>query len=592
MFRKLPCYQRYAKRYSLMLVFCVCVLIMGIFYPISAMAGGRTIEKDSDNDGQTDRIVHLAPSGDVVKLEADTNGDLKMDTFQYYKRGFVERIERDTDADGLVDERDLLTNGKTTTRHSLDVHGEIVGILTFDGEQRPLEWQRDTTGDGRMDTVYQYEAGKLQLVTRDTTGDGRVNVWQRFRSEKPYEQTADFNGDGQIDQTIRFDGQGRPVESHHDLDEDGRLETIRHYKNGELCRQESFISGRTMPDIVTEFAEGQAVSEQRDTNGDGAFDVLVKMSKGKPIFKEEDTNHDGRMDRFTTYDDRGHPFCLREFETNEKELVKTTRFKEGELYSVEQIDNGRVVFTRFQNDKPVKQTIDEDGDGRPEQTITFDQNGLIKNATIDTNRDGRIDAWLHYAKGVLYSSGQDRDHDGKVDARFWYDEGKLSRSLLDENGDGYFETRVCFDAPKWTKVVDLFDKKGRTIERSYYSGEVIRKKELFDPDASCLVKVEEFNEEGKIVLSKEAESGSSFLDLTWHYDADETPMMAEKDTDGDGKTDVWYYYKNGRITKIREDRNRDGKPDLWEDYDDSGQVVVRRSEDLDFDGTADIERRF
>ncbi len=144
---------RYGRWKSTLFVFCVYLLIGSVFCPTLSTAGGRIIKEDTDNDGQTDRIVHLAPSGEVAKLEADTNGDMKMDTFQYYKRGAVERIERDTDADGRIDERDLLANGKTTTRHSLDVHGEIVGILTFDGEQRPLEWRRDTTGDGRMDTV-------------------------------------------------------------------------------------------------------------------------------------------------------------------------------------------------------------------------------------------------------------------------------------------------------------------------------------------------------------------------------------------------------------------------------------------------------
>ncbi|HHP7235462.1 MAG TPA: hypothetical protein ACFCUC_12590 [Desulfobacterales bacterium] len=557
----------------------------------SAAAGGRIIKEDSDNDGQPDRIVHLAPSGDVDQLEADTDGDLKMDTFQYYKRGMVERIERDTDADGRIDERDLLTDGKTTTRHSLGVNGEIVGTLTFDGEQRPLEWRRDTTGDGRMDTVYHYEAGKLRIVTRDTTGDGRVNIRQRFRSEKPYEQTADWNGDGQIDQAIRFDEQGRSVESRHDLDRDGRLETIRHYRNGELDRQEGFISGRSKPDVVTEFAEGHAVSEQRDTNADGAFDVLVQMSKGRPISKEEDTNHDGRMDRFTAYDDRGRPLCLREFAANPDEPVKTTRFKAGELYSVEQIVNGRQVFTRFQNDKPVKQTIDENRDGRPEQTITYDKQGRIDSAIGDTNRDGRIDSWHDYQQGALHRTEQDRNHDGKVDAQSEYDGGRRVRLEMDNDGDGHFETRTVFDTAQWTKVTEIVDKQGRLGQRMSYSGEVLRKTEVFDAATGRLSKLEEFDQAGRIVMSKEAENGAGALTLTWRYDEQENPVAAEKDSDGDGATDIWYHYENGRVKTVAEDRNKDGKPDLWETYD-AGQVVVRRSEDLDFDGTADIEKRY
>lgn len=567
------------------------MLIGGVLHPTSAIAGGRVIQEDSDNDGQTDRIVHLAPSGDIVKLEADANGDLKMDTFQYYERGVVQKIERDTDADGRIDERDLLENGKLATRHGLTRNGEIVSIFTFDEEQRLLEWRRDMTGDGRMDTVYQYEAGKPRLVTRDITGDGRVNVRQRFRNEKPYEQTADLNGDGRIDREIRFDEQGRPVESRHDLDEDGRLETIRHYKNGELFRQEGFISGRTGPDVVTEFADGQPVSEQRDTNKDGAFDVLVQLKKGRLISKEEDTNHDGRMDRFTVYDDRGRPLSVREFGVNPKEPVKTTQFKEGALFSEEQIDNGRMVSTWFKEDKPAKQTIDVDRDGRPEQTLTYDKQGNVDSASIDSNRDGRIDTWQYYRRGALHLTEQDRNHDGEVDAKSELKAGRQVRLIMDNDFDGRFETRSAFDTVEWTKVTEIVDQSDRLMQRLFYSGEVLRKKEIFDAATRRLVGLEAFNQAGKIVMSKETDHRIDALNLTWRYDAEENAVLAEKDSDGDGLTDIWYYYENGRVKRVEEDRNKDGKADLWETYD-AAEVVISRSEDLDFDGTADIERRY
>ncbi|MFO7713674.1 hypothetical protein [Desulfosarcina sp.] len=368
------------------------------------------------------------------------------------------------------------------------------------------------------------------------------------------------------------------------------METFRHYKNGELCRQECVDNGRTKPDIVTEFVEGQAVLEQRDTNGDGAFDLQVRMSKGKPISKEEDSNHDGRMDRFTAYDDRGRPLCVREFAANPNEPVKTTRFKEGELCSVEQTDNGRMVFTRFQNGKPVKQTIDENRDGRPEQTITYNQQGTVDSALSDTNRDGRIDSWQYYRRGALSRTQQDRNHDGKVDAKSEYDGGRQIRLIMDNDGDGHFETLTAFDTAEWTKVTDLVDTAGRRGQRLSYSGEVLRKKEVFDTATGRLVTFEKFDQAGKIVMSREAEDGTGAL-LTWRYDAEENAVAAEKDSDGDGLTDIWYHYENGRVKKVEEDRNKDGKPDLWETYD-AAQVVVCQSEDLDFDGTADIERRY
>lgn len=518
MSRQLPRRLPYAGWYSSILVYCVCILIAGVFNPTSTMAGGRIIKEDSDGNGRTDRIVHLAASGDVIKLEADTNGDCRMDTFQYYRCGMVGRIERDSDADGHINERDMLKNGKTVIRQALNSNGEIVSILTFDGEQRPLAWRRDTTGDGRMDTVYQYEGGKPRLVTRDTTGDGRVNVRQRFR-------------------------------------------------NGESC----------------EYSE--------DSNGDGVFDVLVRMSKDRPVTREEDTNHDGRMDRFTDYDDRGRPVTVREFAADPDEPVKITRFRDGELCRVEQTESGRSVFTDYEKNKPVKQAIDADRDGRPEQFFTYGTQGGVESAFSDTNRDGRIDTWQYYRDGVLYRAEQDRNHDGKVDARLAYDDGRNSRTLVDDDGDGHFEARTAFDTPEWSRVTERVDTADRLLQRLSYSGEVLRKKEDFTTATGRLARLEEFDRNGKILMTREAENGSAALNLTWRYDAEENAVAAERDSDGDGETDIWYFYENGCVKRIEEDRNRDGKPDLWETYD-AAQVVVCKREDLDFDGTVDIERRF
>lgn len=373
------------------------LLIGGVLNPAPAIAGNRIVREDSDNDSKTDRIVHLSPSGDLIELEADTSGDLKMDTFQYH-RGVVERIERDT------------------------------------------------------------------------------------------------SGNGQIDQAIWFDDHKRPIESRHDLNQDGRLETFRHYKNGKLC-------------------------------------------------------------------------------------------------SVSQLDNGRMILTRFQNDKPAKQTIDEDRDGQPEQTIIYNKQGNIDRAFSDTNRDGRIDVWQYYRQGTLKRAEQDRNHDGEVDVEFEYNDGQQVRLIMDNDGDGHFETHTAFDSAKWTKVTELIDKAGRVGRRLSYLGKVLRKKEVFDTKTGRLAKIEEFDQTSKIVMSKEAPNKTGELNLTWHYDGQENAVAAEKDTDGDGLTDIWYHYENGRVKRIEEDRNKDGKPDLWETYD-AAQVLVYQSKDLDFDGTADIERRF
>jgi len=460
--------------------------------PGLAIAKGCIVRQDMDNDGRIDRIAYLDSSKNLLQLDADTNGDGRMDTFQYYEKGIVTRIERDIDADGHIDERDILKKGKIINRERLNVSGQIVGLMSFDDKGRLLKWQRDTTGDGHMDTLYHYKAGKACLIAQDT-------------------------------------------------------------------------------------------------NGDGAFDVLVHMEQGRPRTREEDIDHDGRMDRFTEFDTKGRPKIIRELEASTRKLARISHFKDGRLISMEQFDQGRVVLTRFQDGKPVTQTIDQDRDGHPDEIVTYGPEGHITKVVYDTNHDGRIDTWQYYKYGKVIRLEQDRNHDKKVDAIVRYRNGREVHSLLDNDGDGYFETVTRFDNPGWTNVVEVRDKKGRPVERRFYLGGVLRKREAFDPRKGTLILVEKYDQKGRLTMSREAEGGSGRLSLIWHYDAQGNAVLGEKDSNGDGRVDVWYHYKNGHVIRVEEDRNHDGRPDLWETYN-SAQQVVHRSEDVDFDGTVDIKK--
>ncbi|MFW5810191.1 MAG: hypothetical protein ACOCWY_01135, partial [Thermodesulfobacteriota bacterium] len=458
----------------------------------SASADGRVVEQDADRDGRIDQIAHLNDSGDLVLLEIDTDRDGRMDTRQHYQKGDVVRIERDTDDRPGMDERDYRAKGRLVKREKLNRKGRIAEVMTFDDREQIREWRRDTTGDGRPDTTSFYAAGELQEVTLDTDGDGRPNTRRRYRKGQIHLEERDF------------DSGGRPA-------------------------------------VVTEFAEGEPVTEKQDSDGDGAFDILIRWKKGVPVAREEDTDHDGQMDRFTEFDDRGRPVLMRESGGAAGGPVRISRFQNGTLMTVEEIFPDRSVLTRFREDQPEIQEVDEDRDGRPEQTIVFDQ-GAIQKETFDTNRDGQPDTWRYYEAGVLTRIEQDRNHDGTADAALIYRDGVHVRSNLDEDGDGYFETTVREDHSASGRVMEITDSKGRLLERREYTDEVMRKKEVFDAGAGLPVLVEEYGPDGGIILSREAENGSTALNLTWRYDADESAVLAEKDTDGDGRIDLWHHY--------------------------------------------------
>ena len=58
------------------------------------------------------------------------------------------------------------------------------------------------------------------------------------------------------------------------------------------------------------------------------------------------------------------------------------------------------------------------------------------------------------------------------------------------------------------------------------------------------------------------------------------------DSDGDGKPDEVWVYKDGRNTEASYDRNLDGKLDNWCHYDSSGRLILTSSDD-NFDGVSD-----
>ena len=77
------------------------------------------------------------------------------------------------------------------------------------------------------------------------------------------------------------------------------------------------------------------------------------------------------------------------------------------------------------------------------------------------------------------------------------------------------------------------------------------------------------------------------MNIIWYSDSNEKAVKAEKDSNLDGKTDTWFYYRDNMVTSVEEDTNHDGKPDLWEIYDES-ESLVQTKKDLDYDGTPDI----
>jgi hypothetical protein len=71
----------------------------------------------------------------------------------------------------------------------------------------------------------------------------------------------------------------------------------------------------------------------------------------------------------------------------------------------------------------------------------------------------------------------------------------------------------------------------------------------------------------------------------WRYSKDGILVRSEVDSDYDGKVDYWAYYKNGKTERQEIDRNNDGRKDAWAYFEDG--VKVRQEVDSNHDGKVD-----
>lgn len=63
----------------------------------------RKVEVDSDYDGKPDRTEFYDQNGQIARVEADTNGDGKIDDWVTYDGGRPVSEQRDSNGDGKVD---------------------------------------------------------------------------------------------------------------------------------------------------------------------------------------------------------------------------------------------------------------------------------------------------------------------------------------------------------------------------------------------------------------------------------------------------------------------------------------------------------
>lgn len=102
-------------------------------------------------------------------------------------------------------------------------------------------------------------------------------------------------------------------------------------------------------------------------------------------------------------------------------------------------------------------------------TLGGDQDGKIRCQQADLDRDGRLDAFLHYdERGDLVREQYDQDYDGRIDLGRTYKDGKIELDEQDLDHDGYVDAWRRYDKGKLVRIDHDRDRDGRADTFTFF----------------------------------------------------------------------------------------------------------------------------
>jgi antitoxin component YwqK of YwqJK toxin-antitoxin module len=478
---------------------------------------------------------------------------------------------------------------KKDTTHN----GEIRQSAEFDDQKNLLRLFVDTDQDGEMDTYQYYDQGRLIRVERDTDADRHIDTIDYFKGDRRVRQ-EDLDRDGNVVREAFLDANEQTTRIRKDTTADGFLDTVYLFDKGSIIRVERDTTGDGTPNIQEVFMEGKPRERREDLDGDGIHEqVIVFDTRGAPIENALDTDEDGHMDLFQTF--KNNALETRRIDRNHDGFFETIDFFEaGKIVRSEEDadkDGYRETITFYKKDRPVRQVRHLAPSGRPVTRIIFNTKGETRRVEQDSSLDGRMDTFQTYLNNVLVTVEKDINGDGQVDLKVSYERGRQKMVSSDRDYDGRFETTQLFDQPPWDSVTEVdLDGSGTVDERYFFKAETLRRKDLFEKKGRRMVARLYYGKKGQLQKNEIFDLETGRPDVCWKYNSAGEPVEAVKDQDKNGITDIWFYYRQGRLTSVEEDSNGDGKKDIWEIYDKKEKLVLRKK-DIDYDGVADIEER-
>ena len=169
------------------------ILLLAFFWAPSAFCELTGKKRDLDGNGFKEAIAYYDENKVLVKLQIDEDIDGKYETTVYYKNGFRDTGEKDTDRNGQAD-----------------------------------TWIR------------YYFTGLPWIIARDRNRDGRQDYWRYLKNGFVYKKERDRNYDGKVDLVISYEGKPdlrfdedeelKEFERKEDNDYDGVFEKVEKRK--------------------------------------------------------------------------------------------------------------------------------------------------------------------------------------------------------------------------------------------------------------------------------------------------------------------------------------------------------------------------
>lgn len=452
-----------------------------------------------------------------------------------------------------------VASAERIVRKDLDQDGHVDQVAHYDTRGKLLLLELDSNGDGIMDRFQHYKGPELTRVEGDLDNDGKIDIKDFYEKGRRRLQEQ-LGPNGKVRQRARFDDQDNPLSVAQDTTTDGRLDTEWLYEHGQIVTAQHDSDGDGKADIWNAYRNGKAVSAQVDKDNDGQPDseitIDVEATPTEAGSIEGVSVEGASIEEASTT--AGGPSTLRS-ENNTAPPDLTNADTAERILRQDRNNDGRPdVTTWLVAGVRKRQTQDTNFDGRDDLTFTFNAEGLLAKAEVDTRHDGKINLIRTFDGEVPLNDRLDSNNDGHLDTTVDYEKGRMVRQTRDKNEDGQPDLLFWFDRQEQRRKVESdSDFNGSIDTRYFYEDGDLRQMDR-DGDGNGVPELRiYYRDKEKIKLLNDKDQDGRFETIQWYAVAG-WEQVVEVDHDEDGFAEERTYFQDGRPARREQDGNADG----------------------------------